>query len=72
MSKPTIIIVLVILAGIGFASFRSTETITKVEQPKPTEIKWEDDLKNPVNICIAKGGIPITSAWDGRLKDCKL
>lgn len=23
-----------------------------------------------VQMCVKKGGIPITSEWDGRLKDC--
>ena len=30
------------------------------------------DEGNPdIKECVSRGGIPIKSAWDGRLKDCK-
>jgi hypothetical protein len=32
---------------------------------------WRQSPQNPINICIAKGGVPVTSAWDGELKNCQ-
>ena len=26
--------------------------------------------ESPYDICIKKGGVPVKSTWDGRLKDC--
>lgn len=33
--------------------------------------QWRQDARNPINICIAKGGVPITSSWDGELNACQ-
>ncbi len=33
--------------------------------------QWETSPNNPVYACTSKGGIPILSAWDGRLKRCE-
>lgn len=41
------------------------------EQNKPLVETWFDNPRNPVNICIAQGGIPQTSGWDGRLEECQ-
>lgn len=34
------------------------------------EAEWQASPKNPINICLKKGGVPSTSAWDGELTDC--
>lgn len=39
------------------------------EGPQGTTI--EDNRDKAVNACIAQGGVPITSAWDGRVLDCR-
>lgn len=32
---------------------------------------WRQNAQNHINICIAKGGVPISSSWDGELKNCQ-
>ena len=32
--------------------------------------EWKRDPANPVNVCVARGGIPIQSPWDGRIERC--
>ena len=79
MKKDLVILVLSVLLAItaivSWTIAPSEKVVTKevvkevqVEKPKPVE--WADDPKNPINICLAKGGIPMTSVWDGRLTDC--
>lgn len=60
----------VVFIGLAVGSIMSNEAAPKKE-PQAQEVKWVDNPKNPINVCIAKEGIPITSVWDGRLKDCK-
>lgn len=64
-----IAIISFILAGIALIFL-----LTGCGQSKGEEEQSLRRLKNQqrsIDICIEKGGIPIYSAWDNRLKDCK-
>lgn len=56
---------------IGFMSLIFNDPFHWVQPPpEPNRMEnatWELQSK----ICIEKGGIPIKSAWNGNLKDCK-
>lgn len=56
---------IVALFWVGLSAMSALEA----EQDRAREA-WKRDPANPVNVCIAKGGVPITSVWDGRLERC--
>lgn len=33
--------------------------------------EWRDSPRNPINVCIAQGGIPIKDNWSGGLATCQ-
>lgn len=63
--------------GGGIGNWWNSATSVSPEQ----QARWDKEAEeykssplNPENIakhCMEQGGVPITSAWDGRVKECK-
>ncbi|AZI61828.1 hypothetical protein RQN9TF_12575 [Rhodococcus qingshengii] len=62
--------------GIGFAIWWGLSSLVAAEIKSDNlnqqrQEEWRKDPVNPINICIAKGGVPLKSSWTGDLKECQ-
>ncbi len=42
-----------------------------LSEKREKHIQERLDYKNPIDVCIEQGGIPIKSIWNNGLKDCQ-
>ena len=57
----------VYLLWLGVAAFNAADA----ESARKAEA-WNNSPRNPINVCIARGGVPFVSGWDGTLDRCEV